>query len=117
VNLVVKRPNGQLRNVRVEAREHGSLLGAVDISQRFGADGALGPARERGLRTPGPAHARTQGQRSLLALAADWQLGADTLLQAELESSRQSQPSVAGFSMLGDTCARRRTDRPAPQPE
>ena len=103
VNLVVKRPNGQLRNARVEAREHGSVLGAVDISQRFGADGALGLRVNAAYEHLDPPTRRTQGQRSLLALSADWQLGTDTLLQAELENSRQSQPSVAGFSMLGDT--------------
>ena len=101
VNLVVKRPNGPLRSVRLEAREHGSLLGAVDISQRFGADGAVGVRVNAAYEKLDPPTRRTQGQRSLLAVSADWQIGTDTLLQAELESSHQSQPSVAGFSMLG----------------
>jgi len=103
VNLVVKRPNGNLRSVRLEARDHGTVLGAVDIGQRFGAEGTLGLRVNAAYEHLDPPTRRTRGQRSLLALAADWQLGADTLLQAEVESSHQSQPSVAGFSMLGDT--------------
>jgi iron complex outermembrane receptor protein len=103
LNLVVKRPNGALRSMRVEMRQPGSLLGAVDISQRFGADGAVGLRVNAAYEKLNPATRRTQGQRSLLAVAADWQISADTLLQAELESSHQSQPSVAGYSMLGDT--------------
>ena len=103
LNLVVKRPNGDLRAVRLEAREQGSLLGAVDISQRFGANSALGVRLNAAYERLDPNFKNTRGNRSLLAVAVDWQLTPDTLLQAEVESSRQSQPSVAGFSMLGNS--------------
>ena len=103
LNLVVKRPNGAMRSVRVEAREQGSVLGAVDISQRFGADSTVGVRLNAAYERLDPNFKNTRGKRSLLAVAVDWQLTPDTLLQAEMESSRQSQPSVAGFSMLGDT--------------
>jgi iron complex outermembrane receptor protein len=43
-----------------------------------------------------------KGHRSLLAVAGDWRVGADTLIEAEFETSRRSQPSVPGFSLLGD---------------
>jgi iron complex outermembrane recepter protein len=36
-------------------------------------------------------------------LATDWRLSRDSLLAAELEWSRKSQPSQAGFSLLGST--------------
>ena len=102
LNLGVKRPNGNLRTVRLEAREKGSTLGAVDISQRFGVDSAVGVRLNAAYERLNPNVRNTRGDRSLLALAIDWQLTPDTLLQAEVESSRQSQPSVAGFSMLGN---------------
>jgi iron complex outermembrane receptor protein len=45
----------------------------------------------------------SEGNRNLFAIAADWRLSSDTLLEAEIESSHRSQPSQPGFSMLGDT--------------
>ena len=103
LNLVVKRPNGALRTVRLEAREKGSLLGAVDISQRFGIDANVGVRLNAAYERLDPNVRNTRGERSLLAVAVDWQLAPETLLQAEVESSRQNQPSVAGFSMLGSS--------------
>lgn len=102
VDLIVKRPNGKpIRNVLLQAREGGSLLAAVDISQRWGAEGAFGLRINAAHERLDPLVRNTRGQRSLGALALDWQLSPDTLLQAEIETSRQRQPSVAGFSMLG----------------
>ena len=103
LNLVVKRPNGNHRTVRLEVRERGSVLGALDLGQRFGSDGSIGVRLNATFEKLDPVVRHTQGQRSLLALAVDWQAGPDTLLQAEVESSRQRQPSVAGFSMQGDS--------------
>ncbi len=103
LNLVVKRPNGNLRQARLEWRERGSVLGAVDLGQRFGVDGAVGVRLNAAYEKLDPQVRNTRGQRSLLALAVDLQLSPDSLLQAELESSRQHQPSVAGYSMLGNS--------------
>jgi iron complex outermembrane recepter protein len=102
VNLVSKRATGSLRNVRIEARQAGSLLGALDLGERLGADGKLGLRLNAAFERLDPQVRHTQGERWLLALATDFQLAPDTLLQAELESSHQRQPSVAGFSMRGD---------------
>lgn len=103
LNLVVKRPNGGLRSVRLDVREHGSVLGAVDLGQRFGSDGVIGVRLNAAYEKLDPPVRRTQGHRSLVALAVDWQAGRDTLLQTEVESSRQRQPSVAGYSMQGNS--------------
>ena len=102
VNLVVKRPMGTTRTARVELRGAGSVLAAVDLGDRFGADAAVGIRINAATERLDPPTRHTRGQRSLLAAAVDWQLGANSLLQAEFERSRQSQPSVAGFSLLGD---------------
>ena len=102
VNVVVKRPTGHVRSASLQWRAPGAVLGAVDIGDRFGADGRFG-LRVNAAAERLDAQARdTKGSRSLLAAAFDWQVNADLLLQAEVESSRQRQPSVSGFSMLGD---------------
>lgn len=103
VNLVVKRPtNTDLRSVQLGWQESGSWLAAADLSQRFG------PRREAALRLNAayenldPVVHDAQGYRRLLALAGEWRVSPGTLLEAEFETSHRSQPSVPGFSMLGD---------------
>ena len=103
VNVLVKRPTGSVRSARVEVRQAGSALAAIDLSERFGSENRFGLRMNAAYEHLDPQVRDSRGQRSLWALAGDWQISADTLLQAEVESSRQSQPSVAGFSMLGDT--------------
>jgi iron complex outermembrane receptor protein len=102
VNLVVKRPTGKLRSARIEARQAGSVLTAIDLSDRYGPDAAVGLRLNAAYEHLDPQARDSVGHRWLLALAGDWQLGADTLIEAEIEDSRRRQPSVAGFSLLGD---------------
>jgi len=103
VNLVVKRPTaGQQRDARLEWRQPGSVLGAVDLSQRFGAADAFGLRLNVAAERLSPAIRDARGERTLLALAGEWRLRPDALLEAEFESSHRSQPSVPGFSLLGD---------------
>ncbi len=102
VNYVVKRPTAtDLRTVRLEWTERASLLAAVDLGGRAGPGAAFGyrlnVAQER-LR---PQIRQLDGERSLVAFAADWKLTRDSRLEGEFEWSRQSQPSQAGFSLLG----------------
>lgn len=102
VNYVVKRPtDAALREVKLEATQRASLLAAVDLGGRFGVNGAFGyrlnVAHER-LR---PRVRDLDGERSLFALATDWRLSRDALLESEFEYSRQTQPSQVGFSLLG----------------
>ncbi len=103
VNLVTKRATGSLRFARVGARQGGNLLGALDLGEAFGPEGQLRLRLNAAYEQLRPQARQSEGQRSLLALAMDWQPGADTLLQAEIESSHQRQPSVAAFSMLGSS--------------
>lgn len=102
VNVVTKRATGPVRSARVEVREAGSVLAAVDLGDRFGSGGRFGLRLNAALERLDPQARNSKGNRSLLALAGEAQLTADTLLQAEFETSRQRQPSVAGYSMLGD---------------
>ncbi len=102
VNLVVKRPDRTAYSARVALQDGGSLLGAVDFSDRFGEQGRYGLRVNAAYEHLSPLVRDTQGHRSLLAMAGDWMLSTDSKLEVELERSRQTQPSVAGFSMLGN---------------
>ena len=104
VNFVVKRPlDTPLRSASLEWRQPGTATGALDISQRFGADDAFGVRVNAAAAHLDPMVRNSEGHRSLFALAGDWRVSSDTLLEAEIETSHRSQPSQPGFSMLGDT--------------
>jgi len=102
VNLVVKRPTQRLRQAELAWEQESSLGLSVDLADRAGADGALGWRLNAGLERLDPQLKSSQGHRGLLALATEARLGKGTLLELEVESSRQSQPSTPGFSLLGD---------------
>jgi iron complex outermembrane receptor protein len=103
VNYVVKRPTDMpLRTASLEWRQAGTVTGAVDLSQRFGEGQSFGVRVNAAAAHLDPRVRSARGERQLLALAGDWRLSSDTLLEAEIETSRQSQPSVPGFSLLGN---------------
>lgn len=104
VNYVVKRPTEQdLREVRLEATSRASLLVAADLGGRFGADRAFGYRLNLAQERLRPTTRGVDGERSLVSLATDWRLSRDTVVEAEFEWSHKSQPSQAGFSLLGNT--------------
>ncbi|MDR7295849.1 iron complex outermembrane receptor protein [Pelomonas aquatica] len=103
VNFVVKRPLAEDGTaLMLEAIQGGSVQASLDHSQRFGA------SREFGLRVNvaaahlDPQLRNSQGRSHTAALATDWRISPDTLVEAEVEFNRQSQPSQDGFSLLGD---------------
>jgi iron complex outermembrane receptor protein len=103
VNYVVKRPTNQtLRDVRLEVTGKGSVLVSADLGGRLGTDQAIGYRLNAAHEDLKPLTRNLNGQRSLLALATDWRLNRDATLSAEVEWSRKSQPSQAGFSLLGN---------------
>ena len=102
VNFVVKRPlQAPLRSVQLGLTQRGSVSAAADINQRFGAGDAFGLRLNAAAEHLDPQARNAKGERHLLALAGDWKLSTDTLLEVEFESSHRSQPSVPGFSLLG----------------
>ena len=104
VNYVVKRPlDAPLRSVSLEWRQPGTVTGALDLSQRFGTDQAFGVRLNAAAAHLDPMVRDSKGMRNLLALAADWRISPDTLIEAEIENSHRSQPSQPGFSMLGNS--------------
>lgn len=104
VNYIVKRPTEQdLRQIRLEATSRGSTLGALDLGGRFGAERQFGYRLNVAQENLKPLTHNLDGNRHLLALAADWRITRDSLLEAEFESSHKTQPSQNGYSLLGST--------------
>lgn len=101
VNLVVKRPDVQLLALSAGVSERGTLEAAVDWSQRFGTAKAFGLRINAAGAALRPELRDAQGERQLLAMAGDWRISPDTLLETEFEWNRQSQPSQPGMSLLG----------------
>ena len=102
VNLVVKRPEGHVRSARVEARQGGGTATAVDLGERFGTNEQFGLRVNAAYEDLDPQTRSARGHRRVVALASDVRLPSGTLIEAEFESSRQQQPSVPGFSLLGN---------------
>ena len=101
-NFVVKRPlDTPLRSAFIEWIQPGTVTGAIDLSQRFGADNAFGVRVNAAAAHLDPMVRSSKGERQLAAFAADWRASPTTLLEAEVEWSHRSQPSQPGFSMLG----------------
>lgn len=102
VNLVVKRPTETpLRELWLGWRQDGSVLAATDLSDRYGEQRQFGLRLNAAYERLDPQTYVAEGNRYLLALAGDWRLSPDTLLEAEIEISHREQPSVPGFSVLG----------------
>ncbi|MBB3195055.1 TonB-dependent siderophore receptor [Roseateles terrae] len=105
VNLVVKRPTVELTTVSLGVSERGTTEAALDWSRRF--SDAAGGNNVYGLRINLEAAHRNpevrdaKGSDWLMAVAGDWRVTPDTLVEAEVELNRQSQPSQPGFSLLG----------------
>ncbi len=113
VNLLVKRPQRGVRNAALGFEAPGSVGARIDVGDRTGPDASNSDSNSGGLgwrinasadRLNPPAR-NTQGSRHLLAGAFDAQLARGSLLEAEIEISHQSQPSVPGFSLLGGRLA------------
>ncbi|ODU09920.1 MAG: TonB-dependent receptor [Rubrivivax sp. SCN 71-131] len=99
VNLSVKRPAGHLRQASLSWQQDESVIAAVDLGD---GDTAFGWRVNAELGHLRPRLRDSRGNRRLLALAVDAEPVAGTLLEAEIEYSRQSQPSTPGLSLLGN---------------
>lgn len=104
VNQVLKRPTEtSLRTLRLETTQRGGLLAHADLGGRFGDDRRFGyrlnlAAEDIRSHAPG-----ADGSRHLLALAMDWRVSPDTVIEGEIETARRRQPSVPGLSLTGRT--------------
>ncbi len=101
VNFVVKRPTGRVRGAELEWSQPGTLSASVDLGDRSGGDGAVGWRVNAQAAHLDPITRNSRGHAGVLAAAVDVRPARDTLLEAEVEFSRQSEPSTPGFSLLG----------------
>jgi len=104
VNYVVKRPTARpIASASLSAGERGSLGVAVDWSGGRRDDSVFAQRISAAYEDRQPAIDRYGHiRRGVLAWAGDWQLGRDTLVQAEIESSRQIGASIPGYSLVGN---------------
>jgi iron complex outermembrane recepter protein len=110
INLVVKRPQGRIRQADLAVSQHGSLRTALDLGDELAIHPSAPQTSPRiGLRLNlvherlRPSWQNGQGERHVLALAGDTQLSPDTRLELELEHSRHRQASQPGVSMTDTT--------------
>lgn len=103
VHLLVKRPEGRIRQAELAYTGGNSVKAAVDLSDRFGASQSLGLRINAASERLDPGTQATDGQRHLLALATDWRIAPGSTLEAEFEHSRHRQPSMPGFSATGNS--------------
>ncbi|MFO1337934.1 MAG: TonB-dependent siderophore receptor [Burkholderiaceae bacterium] len=102
-NLVVKRPRGADQSTLLLGwSDSGSLKAAADIERRLGDGDALSLRLNAAAERLRPEVHNLQGDRYLLALAGTARFSPAHRLDAEVEVSHQSQPSMSAFSMLGD---------------
>ncbi|WP_413570002.1 TonB-dependent siderophore receptor [Bdellovibrio sp. HCB117] len=103
VNYKVKRPTiKDLRAVKMQVGEQGSFLTAADVGGRSSSAPQFGYRVNLAQENLAPELENAKGSRSLVSFAGDWNLSSASLLQTEVEWSRRSQPSQAGFSLLGN---------------
>ena len=103
VNFVVKRPDSRVRDASIEWRQDATIAARVDLADRFGEDRRFGLRLNADVARLRPRTFDADGRRHGLALAGDWQVTPDSRIEAELESTHQSQPSVTGFSLRANT--------------
>jgi iron complex outermembrane recepter protein len=96
INYVVKRPTTTpFQVLRTEWSQQNNQLVSLDVSRKWFRVNA---AQEN----IHPLIRDTKGDRSLLSGAFKYQISENSLLEAEIEWSRRTQPSVPGFSLLGN---------------
>lgn len=98
VNLIVKRPRDQVQTATLGWQQDGSVNAAFDLGARSHAFGWRINASADQI---DPRIHDSKGHSKMLAGAVEWQASAGSLLEAEFEWSRQTQPSTPGFSLLG----------------
>ena len=104
INYNVKRPtNSDIRTIKLEATNYGSILGSVDLGGRAGENKEFGYRINAAAEKVNNYTPAAKGARQLFAIATDWRINKDSILEAEFEYSKRSQPSVPGLSLTGKT--------------
>ena len=100
VNYVTKRPTDTpVRTVVLEARERGTLYGAVDVGGRFEDDRFGYRVNVAGERLRSYIKG-ADGNRKFVSAAFDWRISPQALLQIDADYQRKSQLTAPGFQLL-----------------
>lgn len=103
VNYAVKRAlEREQAEARLQFTGRNTLLAAADLGGRAGAEGVFGWRLNAAAENLRPELRNADGQRRLLAVAAEWRFSHLALLELEGEWSRREQPTQQAFSLLGD---------------
>jgi iron complex outermembrane receptor protein len=103
VNYVTKRPTDTpVRTVVLEARERGTLYGAVDVGGRFEDDRFGYRVNVAGERLRSYIKG-ADGNRKFVSAAFDWRISPRALLQIDADYQRKSQVTAPGFQLLDNT--------------
>ncbi|MFL6656616.1 MAG: TonB-dependent siderophore receptor [Massilia sp.] len=103
INYATKRPtNTPLRSVTLEARERGTLYGAIDLggrtdSKQFGY--RINAADEK-LRSYVKG---ADGSRQFASAAFDWQISPQALLQLDMDYQHKKQITAPGYQLIRGT--------------
>ncbi|MES2760238.1 MAG: TonB-dependent siderophore receptor [Pseudomonadota bacterium] len=100
VNYVTKRPtSSDLRSVTLEARERGTVYGAVDVGGRF-ADKRFGYRVNAAAESLRSYIKGADGDRQFASAAFDWQVSPDALLQIDVDYQHKAQLTAPGYQLI-----------------
>lgn len=101
INYTLKRPTAApLREVFLGVSERGTTLLHGDFGGRLGEGQQFGYRINAALEEKRPMVDNARGNRQFLSGFFDWRLNKNTLVEAEFEFNKSSQPSVPGYSLL-----------------
>ncbi|TDF85511.1 TonB-dependent siderophore receptor [Pseudomonas sp. H9] len=100
INYVTKRPE-DVRSVTVSSNEQGERYIATDLGGWFGSERQFGVRANLAHEDIRSYVDHADGTRDFAALAFDWQINPDALLQLDAEYQQREQRSVPGYQLLG----------------
>lgn len=101
IDYALKRPTAEpLRSVVLGASGRGGAYAHADIGGRAGDGGAFGYRINLAAEQLRPEVRNADGERQFASGFFDLRMSSRTLIEAEFELARRSQPSVPGFGLL-----------------
>jgi iron complex outermembrane receptor protein len=103
VNYAVKRPTtSALRSVTLEARERGTIYGALDLGGRF-EDTRFGYRINAAAEKLRSYVKGADGERQFVSAAFDWQISPQALLQIDMDHQHKAQITAPGYQLIRGT--------------
>lgn len=100
INFAVKRPtNTPVRSVTLEARERGTIYGALDLGGRFD-DKRFGYRFNAAAEKLRPYVKGADGERQFISGALDWQISPQALVQLDMDYQHKSQITAPGYQLI-----------------